>query len=203
VSLLSRKQHVDEVSGFRGHAMSAARQAMPAAMNVTSAAAQQAVPLAMQAVPLARQTVPLAWSAGTSVKHGADGAVAWAAPIANAARSWAAPRLEHSAVVISDNIAPMISDALIAAAHKIDTSKPKQSRISKSSLFAGSMLLIAAGAAAAFALMQRQENAAGYTAATPAPDTGAGPASSRVNGEYGDAGPGMPEADANGHPPMA
>jgi hypothetical protein len=190
VSLLSRKQPADDVRGLRGHAISAARQAVPAAKSVSSTAAQQAVPLAR--------------SAGTSVKQGADGAIAWATPYADAARSWAAPRLEQSAAAISDSIAPMISDALITVAHKIDASQPKPRRFSKSSLFAGSMLLIAAGTATAFTLLHRHERDGGYTAATPAAyGEEPGRASDRINDSYAETDPGMPPADADGHPPTA
>src|ERR1700689_1397901 len=121
VAILSRKSPVSDTTSFTEHAKLAAMQVMPAAVNATTSAAQQAAPLARHAVPLAR-------NAGMSVKQGADGAVAWATPMADAARAWAAPRLEQSAAAISENLAPMISDALITAAHKIDTSPPRQKR---------------------------------------------------------------------------
>ena len=69
--------------------------------------------------------MPLARTAGTSVRQGADDAVAWATPKVDAARSWAAPQLEQSARAISENLAPMISSALITAAHKIEVPKRK------------------------------------------------------------------------------
>jgi hypothetical protein len=182
--------------GIRGQAVHMARQAMPVAVNATTTAAQQAVPLAKQAVPLAR-------NASSSVRHGADDAVAWATPYVNTARSWTAPRLEHSAVALSENIAPMISSALIAAARKIDADQPKPHRISKAGVLAGSMLLTAAGAAAAISLRHRRNGDDGFTATTPM--TGAdqpGMPAGTVNGSYGESDPDLPDADANGHPRM-
>jgi predicted RecA/RadA family phage recombinase len=166
VSLLTKKHQSDGLAGFRGQAVSAARQAVPTVRNATSAAAQQAGPLAK--------------SAGTSVKQGA--AAAWETPQVGAARHWAAPRLEQSAIALSENIAPMIADALISAARKIDYVPPRQRRSGKNVLFVGSMLLLAASAAAAFIAMQRQESDAGYSATVP-PTDGEG---------------GMPPAEGNG-----
>lgn len=162
---MTRKQPANGVSGF-GRAMTA-----------TSSAAQQAVPVAR--------------TAGVSMKQGADGAVAWATPYVGAARHWAAPRLEQSAAVLSETIAPIISDALVNAARKIDYVEPKR-RVNKSSLFAGSMLVIAAGCATAFALLHRQETDAGFTAATTPPDA-AGPSPDRIVGGPGDGNRGMPD----------
>jgi hypothetical protein len=98
----------------------------------------------------------------------------------------------------------MISDALITAAHKIDYVEPKPRRWKgRNSLFVASMLLIAAGAAAGFMVLHRQETEAGYTAATPSPEGGGpGLARGRGNGQTGAADGGLPAADGNGHPPM-
>lgn len=190
MSLLTRKPPVSSYAMFGAQAKSAARQAVPAAINATTTAAQQAAPIARQAMPLAR-------NAGASVKQGADDAVAWATPYADAARAWAAPILEHSAQAISENIAPMISDALITAAHKIDTKPPKnRRRFGKSSLLAASMLLIAAGAAAVVTMRNRGIDDLGYTAT----DYSAGKAESvHIIGE--DTGEkDQLDPDANGHP---
>jgi hypothetical protein len=187
VSLLSRKQPVNDVHGFGGHAMSAARQAMPAAMNATSMAAQQAVPLAK--------------TAGAGVRQGADGAIAWASPYVGTARSWAAPKLEQSAMAINETIAPMISDALLAAAHKIDVSQPRPRRLSKTRLLAGSMLLTAAGAAAALSLRHRHDASHGFSPATAMSGDGeSGSAADRADGDFGQSDPGLPDADAYEHP---
>lgn len=186
MSVLTRHKPVSN-TGFGGQAINAARQAVPTAMNATTAAAQQAVPLARQAVPLAR-------TAGTSIKSSTDGAVTWATPYVDTAREWAAPRLEQSATALSENIAPMISSALLTAAHKIDTNKPKRRRFGKSAFVIGALLLAAAGAAAAMSMQRRRDAGDGYSA-TPMPEDGPGPDSS-----YGAADAGPPDADANGHP---
>jgi hypothetical protein len=159
VSLLTKKQQSGGLGGFRDQAMSAARQAAPAVRNASSAAAQQAGPMAK--------------SAGASMKQGA--AAAWSTPPVGAARHWAAPRLEQSAIAISESIAPMIADALHSASRKIDYVPPGQRRSSKNVLFVGSMLLLAASAAAAYLAMQRQEDNAGYAAAVPPDEDGLPP----------------------------
>src|SRR5215475_8450700 len=110
---MTRKQPPGGYAMLGAQAKSAAQQAIPAAVNATNAAAQQAVPFARQAVPLAK-------NAGQSVRHGTDDAIAWATPYADAARAWMAPKLEQSAAAVSDNLAPMISEALITAARKIE-----------------------------------------------------------------------------------
>jgi hypothetical protein len=152
VSLLTRKPPVSDTTSLSEYARLAVQQAKPTAVNATSAA---------------QQAVPLARTAGTSMRQGADGAVAWATPYTDAARAWAAPRLEQSAMALSENIAPMISDALITAAHKIDSKPPKrQRRVGKSGMIAASLILVAAGAAA-FMLRNRGSNGMGYTATSP------------------------------------
>jgi hypothetical protein len=195
VSLLTRKPPVSDTTSLSEYARLAARQAVPTAVNAYSTAAQQAAPLARQAVPLAR-------NAGTSVRQGADSAVNWATPYSDAARAWAAPRLEQSAIALSENIAPMISDALIAAAHKIDSSpRRRQRRLSKSGLLAASAVLVAAGAAA-FLLRNHGSSDAGYTASGRSDAGETGEESVRViredtiredTGEW-------PDADSDGYP---
>jgi hypothetical protein len=154
VSHSTKKHQSNGLGGFRDQAMIAARQAGPAMRNAGSTAAQQAGPMAK--------------SAGVSMKQGA--AAAWATPQVGAARHWTAPRLEQSAVAISENIAPMIADVLHTAARKIDYAPPKQRRTGKNVLFVGSMLLLAGSAAAAFIAMQRQEGSDDYTSGGPPPD---------------------------------
>jgi hypothetical protein len=179
VSLLSRKAPVSDYS-LRDQAMDMARQAVPAARSATTIAAQQAVPVAR--------------NAGTSMKAGADGAVAWATPYANAARTWAAPQLEQAAIAISEKIAPMVSEALISAAHKIDVEQPKRRRLSKPVVLAGSLVLTAAGAAAAMSLLNRNGNGNGYTA-QPVSDAGEDLGRGHSgDGYYEEAGPGTPDA---------
>jgi len=188
VSLMTRKPPASGYAALGAQAKTAARQASTAAVNATSTAAQQAAPIARQAVPLAR-------SAGQSVKQSTDGAIARAAPYADAARAWAAPRLEQSAAVVSENIAPMISDALVTAARKIDTKPSKRRRVGNASLLAASVLLIAAGALTALSLRKRSQDD-GYAAMDAA---GTGPDSVTIIAEE-ETEQDWIDPDANGHP---
>jgi hypothetical protein len=137
VSVSTRKQHVSSSNGVRDRVA--------------------------QAGSLAGRTVPLAQNAGTTVRQGAETAIAMATPAVDAARSWAAPQLEQSAHAITDTIAPMISDALITAAHKID--KPKPKKRGRGGLVAGAVALTAAAGAATFAAIRmRRQNSDGFAA---------------------------------------
>jgi hypothetical protein len=130
---------------------------------------------------LAGKTVPLAQNASVSVRQGAGSAIARATPAVEAARSWAAPQLEQSAHAITDTIAPMISDALINAAHKIDVPKPRR-RI-RGGMVAGAVALTAVAGAASFAAIRMRKQSNGFApdgqdttmpppAEEPGPDTG-------------------------------
>jgi hypothetical protein len=185
VSILTRKPQPTGYALLSEQARSAARQAIPAAVTATQ-----------QAGPIARQAVPMAKNAGLSVKQGTDDAIAWAMPYADAARAWAAPKLEHSAVTVSENLAPMISDALVSAARKIDTRPVKQRRRSNAGLLALSIALIAAGAATALSLRKRSTDVMGYTAADMA---GTGESVRLVTEESVEQD--WIDPDANGHPP--
>jgi len=115
--------------------------------------------LAGKAMPLAQQAMPLAQSASTTVRQGAGTAMSKTTPVVEAARSWAAPQLEQSAHAISESIAPMISNALITAAHKIEVPKRKQK--SNRALVAGAMALTAAAGAATALAVRMRRNACG------------------------------------------
>jgi hypothetical protein len=186
VSVLTKKQGVSYTSTISDQARNMAAHAVPAAKNAGALAAQQAGPLAR--------------NASASVKQGTDSAVAWATPYVGAARQWAAPRLEQSATAVSENLAPMISDALRTAAQKIDYAEPKRRRINKTTILVGSALLTAAGAAAAaFSLRHRNGNGNGYAADSSmgtSPDAATSPGS--MNDGYGPDDRGKPEADGNG-----
>lgn len=128
---------------MRGQAAKAMRQAGPLAGKL---------PMAQQAVPLARQ--------------GADSATAWATPMVDAVRSWAAPQLEQSAHAINETIAPAISNALLTAAHKIEVPQKKGRG---GQVIAGSMLVTAAaGVAAMLARRNRQTSPDAFAVATSA-----------------------------------
>jgi hypothetical protein len=189
VSVLTKKQ---PASGLRLQAVQAVRQAAPLAKTV---------PLAQLAALQAQQAVPLARAAGTSIRHGADDAVAWVTPKVDAARSWAAPQLEQSARAISDNLAPMIAGALISAAHKIDA--PKRRPRQRGRLVAGSMLLAAAAGLATAVVMRLRQQTEGFadasavgSAAEPGPDSARTDAGTGIGFETDDG----PDPDMNGHP---
>jgi hypothetical protein len=185
---MSRKQQVTYGTMISDQARAMASQAAPMARNAGTVAAQQAVPLAR--------------SAGVSMKQGADGAVAWATPYVGAARHWAAPYLEQSAATVTDAIAPKVADALRMAAEKIDYVEPKpRRRFGKATVIAGSMLLAAAGTAAAVSMRNRNGNGAGYSAAAPAVgDTDMASAPGSTGDGHGPDNGGRPDTEVNGHP---
>jgi hypothetical protein len=193
VSVLTKKQ---PAGGVRGQAIQAARRVAPLAKSVP---VTQLTALQAQA---AQQAMPLARTAGTSIRHGADDAVAWATPKVDAARSWAAPQLEQSARAISENLAPMISSALITAAHKIEA--PKRKSRQRGRLLAGSMMLAAAGGLVAAVVMRLRQQSDGFSG--PSAASGA-PPEPVPDSEHTEAGTGIgfetddgPDPDMNGHP---
>jgi hypothetical protein len=185
VSVLTRKQ---PASGVREQAIQAARVPLAQLTALQAQAAEQAMPLAR--------------TAGTSIRHSADDAVAWATPKVDAARSWAAPQLEQSARAISENLAPMISSALISAAHKIEV--PKRKSRQRGRLLAGSMMLAAAGGLVAAVVMRLRQQSDGF----PGPSAASGaPPEPVPDSEHTEAGTGIgfetddgPDPDMNGHP---
>ena len=193
MSVLTKKQHANAP---RWQAVQAVREARPLAKTVPLA--QLA---ALQAQQAAQQAAPLARTAGTSIRHGADDAVAWVTPKVDAARSWAAPQLEQYARAISEDVAPMISDALLSAAHKIDV--PKQKPRHRGRLIAGSMLLAAAGSLAAALVMRLRQQAdsfsgagaMGGTSGEPGPDSASSEAGTGAGFDTDDG----PDPDMNGH----
>jgi len=120
--------------------------------------------LAGKAMPIAQQAMPLAQNAGMTMRQGAGSAMSRTTPVVEAARSWAAPQLEQAAHAITETIAPMISDALLTAAHKIEVPKPKQR--SNRVLVAGAMVLTAAAGAATAAAVRMRRNAGANGAVT-------------------------------------
>jgi len=144
---LTKKQPISASGKFRANAAMIAPKAQLAAQQA-QVAAQQA---AMQAQAAAQQAGPLA-------KNAKDGAVAWATPKVDSARAWAAPQLEQSARAVSETIAPMISSALITAAHKIDAPQRKKPR-RRGAMFTGIALLVAAAGAGAVVAMRLREPA--------------------------------------------
>jgi hypothetical protein len=81
-------------------------------------------------------------------------------------RAWAAPRVERSAQVLQDTVAPRISAALSSAAHRLEPARPRRGRWRK--LGGVSMLTAAASAVTAFIRNRRQKDGA---ASAGEPDT--------------------------------
>jgi hypothetical protein len=168
VSVLTKNRETTEPAGIRGYATQAANQLAPIARN---------------AVPVAQQAVPLARNAGVTFRQGTDTMVARATPLVNAARSWAAPQLEQSARAISENIAPMIAEALVATARKIDVPEQKPRRGPRLLAVSGMLALAASAAAAAMAILRRG-GSQGYSSISAVDDGGttirpAGPAATQ------------------------
>jgi hypothetical protein len=127
----------------------------------------------------AGKTVPLAQNASTTLRQGAGTAIARATPAVDAARSWAAPQLEQSAHAITDTIAPIISEALMTAAQRIDV--PKRRKRSRGGMVAGAVALTAAAGAATFAAVRMRRQDHGFAAG--GQDMTAGSATEPVMGE--------------------
>jgi hypothetical protein len=136
VSRKTNNHQADGMAGLRGRAALAARQT----------------------VPMAKTAVP---AAGVAARQGAQNAATWATPHVHHARAWTAPRLERSAQAVVDELAPRLSDALMAAARKIDTNPPKRRRWP---MIAAGTAIVAAGASAATAIVLRNRpNSNGYS----------------------------------------
>jgi hypothetical protein len=196
VSVLTKNSQAADVSGFRGYA---------------AQAANQFAPIANKAAPIANKAAPIAQQAGSTVKQGADTVVARATPMVYAARSWAAPQLEQSARAISETIAPMIAETLIATARKIDVPPQKKRRGPRVLIASGLLALAASAAATAMALLRRRNGTSGYATisavddggptARPGSGTTAQPGSATATIDTGYRGDGSkPDSDADGTP---
>jgi len=182
----------------------------PKTVPIAQQAAAQAQLAAQQAQLAAQQAMPLAKSAGMSMRQGADGAIARATPVVDAARSWVAPQLEQSAHAISESLAPMISSALITASRKIDAPQRKKPRGSRAGKVAGMLLLTTTAAAAAAMIVMRLRQRSDQLSSMPpadgssgdlGPDGAGGPGTeSYGQGTGPDDDGGAPDPDMNGHP---
>ena len=143
MSLSTRKQPVSMNDLLRYHA---------------AQAGSQVGTLAGRAMPFAQQAMPIAQNAGTTMRQSAGTAMSRTTPVVNTARSWAAPQLEQSAHTITETIAPMISNALLGAAHAIEVPKQRKPRGNRV-LMAGAMVLTAAAGAAAAAAVRMRRSA--------------------------------------------
>jgi hypothetical protein len=109
----------------------------------------------------ARQTAadiaPLAKSAGEAVRQGADGVAAWAGPQVRKSRSWAAPQLERTGVLVQEKLAPQVSEALTRAARKLEPEPAPRRRGLRGLLALG---LAAVAAAVAVAVIRQKTGSA-------------------------------------------
>ena len=103
---------------------------------------------------MVKNAVPMAKSAGLTARQGAEGAARWARPWVIEARTWAAPHVEQAGIAVRDKIAPVISDALVEAAHRIDVSAPRRRIWPR--VVAGIAMLGAAGSAIAAGILRRR-----------------------------------------------
>ncbi len=171
----------------------AQKQAQIAGIQARQAAAQLSAMAAERARQASAQVGPLAQSAMNQVGPLAESAQVTARRGLYRARVWAAPQLERGAVVVQDNLAPKVSDVLIATARRVD---PDQKRRRWPGIVAG-VAVFAAGAAAAVVVIRSKRQAA--LAARPstdldAPDeAGADSAEARETSDTADA-----QAEANG-----
>jgi hypothetical protein len=99
----------------------------------------------------AADLAPLAKQAGEAVRQGADEVAAWAGPQVRKTRSWAAPRVERTGVVVQEKIAPQVSEALTKAARKLDPEPAKKRRGLRRIL---ALALAGAGAAVAVVVIR-------------------------------------------------
>ena len=172
MSVLTKKQPMNASDKFRANAAMTAGQLSSKAQLAAQQAQVAAQQAAMQAQAAAQQAGPLA-------KTAKEGAYAWATPKVDAARAWAAPQLEQSARAISESLAPMISSALINAAHKIDAPQRQKPR-RRGAMITGIALLVAAAGAGAVVAMRLREQPVEFTSVEAT--EGGGPPDPDLNG---------------------
>jgi hypothetical protein len=142
-----------------------------------------------RAIDAAAQVVPKAKIAGLAAKSSAEDAVAWAtprvqdardrvAPRVQDARVWAAPHVEQAGVAVRDKIAPVVSAALVEAAHRLDVA-PKRRRWPR--VLAGVVLVAAVGTAIGAIVLRRRSDVMNFGADGYAAQDSSAP-SSETNG---------------------
>jgi hypothetical protein len=198
VSLISRNhsaadQAAAQAAAVRDRAVQTAQRAVPAAKNASTTLRQSAE----NASTTLRQS---AEDAAAWAKPKVDDVAAWAKPQVDGARAWAAPRLERSGVAVQETIAPAISEAMVAAARKLDV-KPAHKRRRWVTALAITALVAAAASAAAAVALRRRPAEFGYAqddgpdSMTTSADQPAGPRLAEANGSQPDAA----EAEADQH----
>ena len=161
----------------KSRAKAGATQAKAQAMQAKA----QAIRVQGRALQAKEQFTPLAKSAQHTASHGV-----------RQARTWAAPRVEQAGVAVQERIAPKVSAAMIATAHKMQPEKAHGRRWP--AILAGIVTVSAATVAAILFRGQRAKQASSGTAADappPAPPASGTTASSNEQSETA-------QADVNG-----
>jgi hypothetical protein len=104
------------------------RRLKPLARNARQAAMDQASSVRGQAGSVKDQAGSVVKDQASSVMDRVDSVKDWAAPHVDTARVWAAPHVERTGVAVRDNVAPKVSDLLVATARKMESAAPHVER---------------------------------------------------------------------------
>ena len=129
-------------------------------MSRTNTNGSAASAAATQIVQRARQAAEAAKPVAAQVKPFADDAREAASRGVYAARSWAAPQVEHAGQVLQDTVAPKVAEALHTSAQKLDPGQPPHRGWRKGAAAISILLAAAAAAVAALAARKRKAEAA-------------------------------------------
>ena len=156
-------------------------------MSRTNTDGSAAATAANQIVQRARQAAEAAKPVAAQVKPFADDAREAASRGVYAARSWAAPQVEHAGQVLQDTVAPKVAEALHTSAQKLDPGQPPHRGWRKGA--AAISILLAAAAAAVAALAARKRKAESAAASSEEAEPAAEEAQPSPDGEVKDTAP--------------
>jgi hypothetical protein len=135
-----------------------------------------------RALEAKEQFTPLARSAQLTANQGVE-----------QARTWAAPRVEQAGVAVQERIAPAVSSAMIATAHRIQPVTVQRRR--RWPVIVAGIVTVGAGCVAAILLRGQRAN---QLRAEPAPDEAAPPVPSANEPAGGKEQPDATQVDVNG-----
>jgi hypothetical protein len=138
----------------RAQANASAKQARASAKLAKAGARQAAAKARVATAQTTTQLTPLAKNAQQSVGRGIYGA-----------RVWAAPRLERGGIAVQERLAPRVSAAMTATAHRLQPAPIRGRR--RWPFIVGGMALLAAGGAAAAVLRSQRKSMANVPPAPP------------------------------------
>ena len=156
-------------------------------MSRTNTNGSAASAAATQIVQRARQAAEAAKPVAAQVKPFADDAREAASRGVYAARSWAAPQVEHAGQVLQDTVAPKVAEALHTSAQKLDPGQPPHRGWRKGA--AAISILLAAAAAAVATLAARKRKAESAAANCEEAEPAADEAQPSPDGEVKDTAP--------------